>query len=374
MTTAVIVFGLMYCIVIGALYAGCTTVSLTTTTAAYRPEKKFSIVVPFRNEENALPRLLASLARLRYPENLVEIIFVNDGSQDASVDTIRKAVLSFPYVILENQRRTASPKKDAIVTAISRSKMEWIITTDADCMLPELWLSKFNDFILEHRPRMVAAPVLFTSDGTFLQNFQQLEMAALQGATIGGFGLGRPFMCNGANLGYEKTLFESLSGFAGNEKTASGDDVFLLHKAVADGQKVMFLKSADAVVETNPAQNLREWTQQRIRWVAKSSGYRNPAATLVALVVFFGNLATCLAIALLLFDLATGKMENGPLLPVVFLKFLVDGILIRKSTRFFAVGMSGYPVMALLYPFVSTYVAVRSVFGKYEWKGRKFTR
>jgi hypothetical protein len=53
---------------------------------------------------------------------------------------------------------------------------------------------------------------------------------SLQGATIGSFGIGKGFMCNGANLAYKKSLFQELNGFQGNDTIASGDDVFLLQK------------------------------------------------------------------------------------------------------------------------------------------------
>jgi hypothetical protein len=33
-----------------------------------------------------------------------------------------------------------------------------------------------------------------------LHHFQQLDLASLQGATIGSFGIGKGFMCNGASL------------------------------------------------------------------------------------------------------------------------------------------------------------------------------
>jgi hypothetical protein len=55
-------------------------------------------------------------------------------------------------------------------------------------------------------------------------------IASLQGATIGSFGIGKGFMCNGANS-LQKSLFQELNGFQGNDTIASGDDVFLLQKA-----------------------------------------------------------------------------------------------------------------------------------------------
>jgi hypothetical protein len=64
---------------------------------------------------------------------------------------------------------------------------------------------------------------------TASHHFQQLDLVSLQGATIGSFGIGKGFMCNGANLAYKKSLFQELNGFR-NDTIASGDDVFLLQK------------------------------------------------------------------------------------------------------------------------------------------------
>jgi hypothetical protein len=52
---------------------------------------------------------------------------------------------------------------------------------------------------------------------------------SLQGATSVVLN-GKGFMCNGANLAYTKTFFQELNGFDGNDKIASGDDVFYCRK------------------------------------------------------------------------------------------------------------------------------------------------
>ena len=60
---------------------------------------------------------------------------------------------------------------------------------------------------------------------------------SLQGATIAGFALRNPFLCNGANMAYKKELFTNLHGFEGNNNLASGDDIFLLEKATKKYKK-----------------------------------------------------------------------------------------------------------------------------------------
>ena len=45
------------------------------------PKTKFSIIVPFRNEEQNLPVLLESLSNLNYPTDFFEVILVDDNSE-----------------------------------------------------------------------------------------------------------------------------------------------------------------------------------------------------------------------------------------------------------------------------------------------------
>lgn len=46
----------------------------------------FSIVVPIKGEEKVVPRLLDALSRLNYPSDKKEIIVVEDGSTDRTID------------------------------------------------------------------------------------------------------------------------------------------------------------------------------------------------------------------------------------------------------------------------------------------------
>ena len=85
------------------------------------PTQKFTVIIPFRNEEKALPSLLKSIQTLKYPYELFEILFVDDASEDDSIEIIEKYLdkLSITFTILKNDRITGSPKKDAINTAIA---------------------------------------------------------------------------------------------------------------------------------------------------------------------------------------------------------------------------------------------------------------
>lgn len=357
---------LIYLLFIGQLIYGFNRMRRFSK-AEFTPKTSFSIVVPFRNEKENLPNLLHSISLLNYPKDLVEIILVDDDSEE--VFSVQDLVFSLK--VIKNKRKSNSPKKDAIETAIQVAKNDWIITTDADCLVQKDWLKIYDQYIQENEVEMVASGVCYLPKNGLMSAFQNLDFLSLQGATIGSFGIDQPFMCNGANFSYSKHFFKELNGFQGNESIASGDDVFLLQKAVSFApKKVEFLLAKESIVATKPAGTWSELFQQRVRWASKSTGYSSVYGKLLALVIFVGNLAWIVSFLLWL----VGLLDQNIFMLFVALKFLIDFILLFKTSNFFESKLQYVLASSLLYPFFSVSVAVYSLFGKYSWKGRDFRK
>ena len=343
------------------------------------PKTAFTIVVPFRNEAKNLPTLLQSFSRLNYPIELLQIIMVDDFSKDNSSQLYNQWRLKHEAVdttLLENLLLSNSPKKDALGRAIPIAKHDWIITTDADCIVNKNWLLTIDNYIQNHpdtsRPEMIVSAVMYKTKNNWFHHFQQLDIMSLQGVTIGSFGIGKPFMCNGANFAYTKKLFLKLDGFNGNNKMASGDDVFLLQKAVnANKEKVHYLKNNDVIVKTKPENDLFKLFMQRVRWAGKSTGYKSSYAKFLAVIVLLMNMSLTIAFCLLPF-----AFINLTVLLIVFLiKYLVDYILLYKSNTYLRKGTFFVPIASsIIYPFFSSLVGVYSLFGSFSWKGRKFKK
>jgi cellulose synthase/poly-beta-1,6-N-acetylglucosamine synthase-like glycosyltransferase len=372
MTLILLLILLVYMVTMAQLIVGFDKIK-TFHSKAIPPKTFFAIVVPFRNESSNLPILLESIKNLNYPNDLFEIILIDDFSEDDSVRQIyhwRMENGVFQTTLLENIRLSGSPKKDAISRAIPIVKNEWLVTTDADCVVSENWLLTLDQYVQNHDVEMIVSSVVYDSKKSFLHHFQQLDLMSLQGATIGSFGLGLGFMCNGANFCYTKTLFEQLHGFKGNNKIASGDDVFLLQKAMnKHPEKVHFLKSKDTIVHTKPTNNWLELFSQRVRWASKTSAYQSVFGKDLAVIVFSGNLAIVLSLCLFPYAFFSWNV----LLLLFSLKFITDYILLYKTNRFLRKKRMGYLFLSsVLYPFFCVGVAVFSWFGGYEWKGRKF--
>ncbi len=335
----------------------------------------FSIVIPFRNESSNLKPLLSSLQVLNYPREAFEIILVNDNSEDDSEAVCRKFIREnseLKVKLLNSQRISVSPKKDAINAGIGESQYEYILTTDADCTMPVEWLQAYNSFIVETGAELIAGPVTLKQEKGFLNRFQELDFLSVQAATMGAFGVEKPIMCNGANLCYRKAGFLDVKGFEGNENIASGDDIFLLGKFGLAKKKTAFLKSPAAIVSTSPQPYLRSLLSQRIRWAAKTSAYEDPFAKMVGVAVFLMNLVLVLTVVLFAF----GFDVKQALLLSFLIKFNADFLLIYRGAHFFGRerSMKSYFWASLLYPFFSTFIGIFSLFSGYTWKGRSFRK
>jgi len=334
-------------------------------------QQKFTVIIPFRNEEENITQLAKSLMEVNYLKSHFEVFWVNDGSTDNSVPLLTEFIIkNHNWKLLDNQRKSNSPKKDAIQIAIQQSNYDYIITTDADCIIPKKWLQIFNNFIDKNKEvKMIAAPVAYQTNNSFLHQFQSIDFLSLIGTTIGSFGINNPFMCNGANLCYSKQAFYSVNGFEGNNNIASGDDVFLLEKInnKYSGQ-VKYLKSVDALVLTKPENNLKLLINQRIRWASKTSATNNLFSKLVGVVVLLMNLLIVFGY----FIIRDWQIDfNRNFIFIAFmLKIIIDYILIKKTFQFVnqKLSLKYYLLSSLIYPFFVIFVVFKSFFTKVKWK------
>ena len=342
----------------------------------------FSVIIPFRNEAKNLPQILKSISQLNYSNELVEFIFVDDDSTDNSVEIINShferngEILSLDSArpdicVLKNTRTSNSPKKDAISTALKRSKNNWIITTDADCLLPENWLKTIDTFIQHNNCNMIVAPVSYVVDSTFLHQFQELDFMSLQATTTASFGLGVPFLSNGANLAYKKDVFEKVEGFEGNNSIASGDDVFLLEKFLQfDKKSVQFIKSKNVIVKTFPVNSFSDLIEQRVRWASKTSNYNLATGKLIGVIVLAGNLIIVISPFLTLLKI----MALKTFISFFLLKLFFDYLLIERGAIFEnkKIKFTMFLISSIVYPYFTVFIFLKSMLGRYQWKERTF--
>lgn len=314
--------------------------------------EKVSLVIAARNEEAHIPSLLASLAKQTHP--IDEIIVVDDHSTDETVALLTAA----PSIRL--LEAVGEGKKAAIAQGVAQAKHPIILTTDADCQMGAHWVEKMLQAFSDRAVQLVVGPVAFTGEQTIFEKGQSLEFMSLIGSGAGAIGIEKAFMCNGANLAYRKDIYANV-----DSDKASGDDVFLLHHVKKQGGKIAFIKEKAAIVYTQPKETLKAFLQQRQRWAAKSSSYKDREAARTSWLVFLANLALLIAF---------WQGDYQSIFILFSIKSVVDYPFLRKISRFMdkRTYMSFFIPLQLMYPFYIVYIAIASQLTGFKWKGRKY--
>ncbi len=342
----------------------------------FRISTRISVVIPARNEARNIGACLQSLLNQSYPPGEMEVIVVDDFSTDGTPDLVLQC--KDPRVRLLELRNFMSEergnafKKKALETGIAAASGTLIATTDADCVLPECWLSMFAAEYQENQAVFIAGPVGFCEEQNLLERFQSLDYLGMMILTGAAIRRGQANLSNGANLAYPKAVFEAVGGFSGIDHLASGDDMLLLQKITKQypPDHIRFVKNAGALVRTRAKSTLPEFLSQRLRWASKSAAFRSPDLLWTLSVVFL----LCWAIILspvfaLVFG--TGFLYAGLLL--FAFKSAADYALLSTACRHFGrrdLLRSFWPSQLLHIAYIA-FIGVASMFRKrYSWKGR----
>jgi cellulose synthase/poly-beta-1,6-N-acetylglucosamine synthase-like glycosyltransferase len=341
---------------------------ITRLPRQYFPTTRLSLIIPFRNESYRLDPLFTALETLQYPRDLLEIILVNDHSEDDTLEELQNYAQAYVQVI--DLSSGVSGKKAALRAAVKRAKGDILVFTDADCIFPDTWLLSIAYQMENDNTGLLAGPVHITSQSSFLTRFQELDALGMQGVTVAGLFFKKLPFANGANLAIKKSFLKMIGGYPDDNNTPSGDDVFLMEKALQiQPQQVQFLRLRSAIVRTPAFTKWSEFFQQRLRWASKTDAYAMQEMVYAQGLVFAFSLVILVSLLLGIFHISLLFVGLGAFL----VKCFWDLILLRKTAAFFSVPFSlpFFFIASLFYPFYFLIVGVMS-FQKerIEWKGR----
>lgn len=327
-----------------------------------------SVIVPARNEEENIERLLTSLAGQSYPKSQFEVILVDDHSADNTIEIAKG--FEFVKIIPLHAERINSYKKKAIETGIAAAAGDLVVTTDADCVAPQNWLQTIAAFKEQTNPVFIAAPVVVDCNSSVVQIFQALDFMVLQGITAAAVQKRFHNMCNGANLAYEKKIFHEVNGFNGIDHIASGDDLLLMQKIAEQMPgKISYLLSKDAIVSTQAAKTWKEFFNQRIRWASKATNYNEIKIFSALFIVYFFN---CSLLALFIACFWNKGLWLG-FIGVLLAKIIIELIFIYPVARFYDKQdlLKWFPLFQPLHILYTIIAGWLGTFGSFEWKGRR---
>lgn len=326
-----------------------------------------SIVIACRNEEENIDHMIQSLLQQDYPKENTEIIVVDDHSEDNTYPVLKKYAVKHKQLKILQSPATQKGKKAALAYGIQHSASGIIVTTDADCRMGKKWLPELVTYYNIHKPKMLIAPVAIEPSSKIFAQLQALEFTSLILSGAGAAGINKPIMCNGANLLFEKSLFNKN---ALRSNYASGDDIFLLLQAKKKNSRdIHFIKSRDAIVYTKPNQTLSGFFNQRIRWTSKSKAYRDFDIIITALTVAVSNFLLAFWLIHTIF-----QPNEWYLFILLFaVKSLADLLILIPGTRFFhqQTLLWLFLPLQIIYPFYIVATTFMGWITNFLWKGRK---
>jgi len=348
---------------------------LSTVTNDSIPDEFISIIIPFRSEEENIINIYNSLIEQNYPAEKYEVIFINDSSEDSSLEILNRIcdkknvrIFSVPVDYSANAH-----KKRAIRFGLEKSIGEIIVTTDADCIHPKDWLSNLLKF-MDNETGFVSGPVQFKYENTIFKKMQRLEFAGLVITGAGLIGAGNPTICNAANIAYRKKVYDEVGGFTYQMNLSSGDDELLMQKIHSDtNHKIKFALDKNAIVTTNANSNIKDFYYQRKRWASKGLFYGDNLLLLKLILIFLFYLS-------LIIQPVFGVIISSKYLisfTVSYVCKIFIELLVMKR------GIKLLFDKEMLKPFFITeliqvpYIIISGVsglFGNYIWKNRKIKR
>lgn len=323
--------------------------------------QEISVLIPFRNEEKRLNELLISIVNsTKHPK---KYIFIDDHSCDDSVKLIRDCLGDLPFEIMSLSDQQ-SGKKQALRAAINKCRTRYILTFDADISFQSNYFNSLEK--LDEADMYVLPAVLVGASPVEL--FYELDVALANALNVGLSGWTRPIFSSGANFLYKKSVFEEVDDLASHAHMASGDDTYLL-RDFRNNQKDVRLESNLAVaVKTETPHSLKDFFDQRLRWIGKTTNIGDSMATIAAsgqfllAVAFFCGLIYSASFGNW-FDFVFLLMGKIGLDLIFFFPFF------RRTKR--TVTWSLIPIYELIFPIYSLILGLLMFTYRPKWKGRE---
>lgn len=231
-----------------------------------------SIIVPCRNEDRYLQRCLESLSDQDFPRSDYEIIVVDNGSTDRSLEIAKSK--SDIVIVAPNINVGAVRNRGA-----ERAKGETIVFIDADCTVDSQWLNRAYKLSCESPNTVFGGGAALPKKATWVERYWLLE---------GENGLALPTELIGCSIVLSNSNFKSLQF---NEELSSGEDTDLSKKLRKKNKNILITHDLD-VIHFGNAKTIREFVKRQT-WHAqcyKNKNLKNATDPIFITLIFYSTI------------------------------------------------------------------------------------
>lgn len=339
--------------------------SASTAYSGFASKPFVTILVAARNEKFNIAACIESLKSLLYDKELLEIILINDNSDDETLDIMSEKTAGLQHFrILDTKdcpAGTLRGKTRALDFGFSNARGSLIMMTDADCTIRPDWVDETVKYY-DNNTGMICGFTRIKHIHTVFTGLQSLDWIYLQAIAVSGAGINSPLSCIGNNLSVSRKAYEASGGYS-NLSYSITEDLSLLRAVYKKNFTIKYPVNPKMTAETEGCPNIRELYRQKKRWFRGGAGI-NALGYLLGLLLYAMNAV-----------LVSGflYMDAAHYLLVVFLKLVSELMIIiplykrlefRNLMMFFPLFQLYFAAYGLLLPF--TFLSGKKV----HWKGR----
>jgi glycosyltransferase involved in cell wall biosynthesis len=223
----------------------------------------FSIIVPTFNRANEIRELIGSFQNQTLPHNQFEVLLVDDGSDDDTLQQIDRSIQQVDFRIRCFQRQHEGPGP-ARNFGMAQAEGEFFLFIDSDCIADQHWLTYIAQAVEKEQPQAFGGPDGVLPEFTPLQ--KAIDYAMTSFLTTGGMRghaskrLAK-FYPRSYNMGIHRSIFENLGGM---NNLRHGQDLEFSRRIIASGVKVIYIPNA--IVYHRRRTSLRKFFRQIFNW------------------------------------------------------------------------------------------------------------
>ncbi len=216
---------------------------------------KLSVLIPAYNEEDTIEGTIQAVLDVEYPKNLMEVIVINDGSTDKTLELASKS----ENVKVLNKKNGG--KADSLNEGLKIAKNELIVVVDADSYPSKDSFLKMVHYFSDEKVGAVTSCIMVKEPKKLIEKLQATEYMFIAFARRLLDYIGSIYVTPGPLSIYRKKALLEVGGFDTKNLTEDIEIAWNLLKNKYDIRMAL-----DARVYTKCKSNLRSWWKQRVRW------------------------------------------------------------------------------------------------------------
>jgi len=234
-------------------------------TSPLRGEKlpSVSIIVPVKDEELVVGRLIDALLRLNYPPEKREVIIVEDGSADKTVEICEKCAVRYPGQIRLVRRSMSNGKPSALNYALKYARGEIVGVFDGDSVPESEALMKMVKYFEEPGVAAVQGKACsINADENMLTKFISYEQEVQFEAYYRGKDALKLFVpLSGSCQFIRRRVLEDVGGW---DEGSLSEDMEMAVRLTEKGYRIRYAPDVRSWQES--PSSLTRLFRQRLRW------------------------------------------------------------------------------------------------------------